>query len=56
MLTLQIGNPGNTGIMSCLGQGGLPSLSALVKYNIKGMEMKHTQLHINMLTLVTVFQ
>ena len=30
MLTLQIVNPGNMGVMSCLGQGGLCSLSALV--------------------------
>ena len=32
MLTLQIGNPGNMGVLSCLGQGGLHSLSALVIY------------------------
>ena len=30
MLTLQIGNPGNIGTISCLG-GGLHSLSALVR-------------------------
>ena len=29
MLTLQIGNAGNMGVMSCLGQGGLCYLSAL---------------------------
>ena len=32
-LTLHIANPGNMGIMSCLG-GGLCSLSALVQYSI----------------------
>ena len=30
MLTLQIGNPGNIGVMSCL-SGGLHSLSVLVQ-------------------------
>ena len=30
MLTLQIGNMGNTCVTSCLDQGGLHSLSALV--------------------------
>ena len=34
LLTLQIGNPGNWLIMSCLGQGGLCPLSALVKVKI----------------------
>ena len=30
MLTLQIGNPGNMGVMSCFGQGIVHALNALV--------------------------
>ena len=35
MLTLQIGNLGNMGLMNCLVQGGLYSLSALVYLEMK---------------------
>ena len=37
MLTLQIGNPGNMGVMSCLG-GGLRSLSVLVDIYIQVLQ------------------
>ena len=37
MLTLQIGKPGDIGVMSCHGQGGLGSLSALVYFASLGL-------------------
>ena len=56
MLILQITNAGNTGIMSCLRQGGPCSISVLVTFNIINIDWNLAGLqNITSSTIITFY-